>query len=80
MRVIDGFGQTIVEDATVARFGAGIIFVRERLANGENILYGLPISSVEPIEINTRPCLEEVTQALRVIFLEEQNVKWRIVK
>ncbi len=27
-----------------------------------------------------RACLEEVTQALRVIFLEEQNVKRRIIK
>ena len=60
VKVIDGYGNVIVE-AVVERYAdGGIVFVRECLSSGAALSYAVPISSVEPVEINTRPCLEEV--------------------
>ena len=64
VRVIDGYGNVIVEQAVVTRYnGGGIVFVRECLTNGRSILYGLPTSACEPVAINVKPTLDEVTRA-----------------
>ena len=45
VKVIDGYGRTIVDQAVVTRYaGGGIVFVKECTADG--LLYGLPISSI----------------------------------
>lgn len=67
VRVLDGYGNVIVEQAEVTRYaGGGIVFVRECTADG--LLYGLPISATEPVEINTRPPISAVVGALRTAF------------
>lgn len=69
VKVIDGLGNVIVHEAVVERTVNSIVFVRECHTNGRSILYGLPSSACEPVEMNTAPMLEEVVGALRVTFL-----------
>ena len=73
VKIIDGHGQIVSKEATVARYAGGsIIFVHDKV-NGEQVLYGVPIGSVEPVEVNTRPSLGDVVHALRTCFVKEET-------
>lgn len=69
MRVRDGLGEYLSEDATVLRcdIDRGIIIVSD-LINGVRINYGVSASSVELIEAETKPSLSDVVVALGAIF------------
>ena len=68
VRIYDGYGRVTVKQAEVTLEPVnGTVFVREELAN-RVIHYGVPVYSVEEIEINTRPTFTEVTMALRKAF------------
>ena len=75
IRVRDGYGRIVVEQAEVTRYvkGAAIVFVRECTSDGQGLLYGLPISAVE--EIGTaKLSISEVVGALRTCFgLSDKN-------
>ena len=68
VKVIDGYGRTIVDQAVVTRCaGGGIVFVRECTSDGQGLLYGLPTSSIELIETG-KPPISEVVASLRTCF------------
>ncbi len=75
VRVVDGLGNVIVPEATVTRYADGaIIFVKEPVEGGDPILYGLPISYVEPLS----PGLIDVLRrycGLRVGDGQKENTK-----
>ena len=74
VRVFDGLGNVVVERAEVS-LGTinGIVYLREKMPNGNMLHYGVPTSAVEPVKIDTRPTLGEVVGALREVFLGGQN-------
>ena len=73
VKVINGAG-VILAEAMVERTGGATIFVRQRLPDGKGLSYRVPVSALEPVEVNTRPSLEEVVTLMRTCFgLSDKN-------
>ena len=66
IKILDAYGECIVQEATITLVlkKRGLVYVKERI-NGHEIIYGLPLCTVEEIPVNTFiPTLNEVTGAL----------------
>jgi len=69
--IIDGYGNTIAEEVTVVRCGRGSIVIVREMVNGQEIKYGVPIGSVEPV----KPSVGDVVHALGACFVKEEETK-----